>query len=319
MPLALANFVRPATVRMFSLRMIRSRWVSTVRTPTPSRAAISLLLRPSAIKTRTSRSRSESSAALADRDWPFLPSASSSSNTRETAGLKKPSPAWISFIARINSAGEVSLSKSPRAPRRIMRAMYSRLSCIVRITILESGTRLRSRVTASKPVIFGMLMSMSTKSGRSSLALRSASCPSAASPTTSRSSWADNRDLIPSRTMGWSSTSRSLIFLGFPFFTAWAFRDWRGLQRNAHHNFGPFAPLGFKHAHAPDEPRPFLHVHQPHAGGLGVRRARVEAPTVILDRHGQQGTPPGDRQRDPLGPRMLFNIVERFLDDPIHV
>jgi hypothetical protein len=48
-PWEIANFVSPATLRMFNFFMMRSRCVSTVRTPTPSWLAISLLLKPSAI------------------------------------------------------------------------------------------------------------------------------------------------------------------------------------------------------------------------------------------------------------------------------
>lgn len=45
-PWEMANLVNPATLWMSSLRMIRSRWVSIVRTPMPSIDAISLLLLP---------------------------------------------------------------------------------------------------------------------------------------------------------------------------------------------------------------------------------------------------------------------------------
>ena len=48
-PLAMANRVKPAMLWMLSLRMMRSRCVSTVRTPTPRLVAISLLLHPSAM------------------------------------------------------------------------------------------------------------------------------------------------------------------------------------------------------------------------------------------------------------------------------
>ena len=60
-PLATANLVRPAMLWISSLRMRRSRWVSTVRVPMLRRQAISLLQRPSAMWVRTSRSRFERS------------------------------------------------------------------------------------------------------------------------------------------------------------------------------------------------------------------------------------------------------------------
>src|SRR5581483_2642243 len=43
-PWAMANLMRPATLWTWSLSMMRSRWVSTVRTPMPRSAAISRLL-----------------------------------------------------------------------------------------------------------------------------------------------------------------------------------------------------------------------------------------------------------------------------------
>ena len=53
-PLTTANLVKPAMLWMSSLRMRRSRWVSTVRVPMFRRQAISLLQRPSAMQVRTS-------------------------------------------------------------------------------------------------------------------------------------------------------------------------------------------------------------------------------------------------------------------------
>src|ERR1035438_6732014 len=56
-PLAMANLIKPATLWMLSLRIRRSRCVSTVRVLMLRRQPISLLQRPSAMWVRTSRSR----------------------------------------------------------------------------------------------------------------------------------------------------------------------------------------------------------------------------------------------------------------------
>src|SRR4051812_37505613 len=64
------------------------------------------------------------------------------------------------------------------------------------------------RRVASMPSSSGMRMSMSTTSGSRSLAIVTAWAPSAASPTTSRSSSASRIILNPARTSAWSSAIR---------------------------------------------------------------------------------------------------------------
>ena len=64
------------------------------------------------------------------------------------------------------------------------------------------------RRVASMPSSSGMRMSMSTTSGSSALAIVTASAPSEASPTTSRSSSASRIILNPARTSAWSSAIR---------------------------------------------------------------------------------------------------------------
>ena len=64
------------------------------------------------------------------------------------------------------------------------RKMYSLLLCTERMSTLMCGASLRSTSVTARPFMPGMLMSIRTTSGDSSRALRRASSPSAASPTT---------------------------------------------------------------------------------------------------------------------------------------
>ena len=68
------------------------------------------------------------------------------------------------------------------------------------------------RLIASMPSIRGMRMSMRITSGRSSRARATAASPSAASPTTSKSSWVSRKSRNPIRTSSrWSAMSRRML------------------------------------------------------------------------------------------------------------
>src|SRR4029450_11400830 len=79
------------------------------------------------------------------------------------------------------------------------------MSCIVRTRTRVAGAASRIRSIALMPLDPGMLMSTSATSGRSVVALRTASSPSLASPTTSRSRWLLMSMRSPLRRTAWSS------------------------------------------------------------------------------------------------------------------
>ena len=72
---------------------------------------------------------------------------------------------------------------------------------MVRATTLIDGHSLTMRAVASSPFMRGMLTSMTTTSGCSVRPLRTASRPSAASPTTSMSASASRMARSPCRTI----------------------------------------------------------------------------------------------------------------------
>src|SRR5829696_2259633 len=76
---------------------------------------------------------------------------------------------------------------------------------MVTITTLVRGSSSFMAWVAASPSIFGILTSMRTRSGRRRRHCSSASCPSAASPTTSRSCSPASMLLMPERRRAWSS------------------------------------------------------------------------------------------------------------------
>src|SRR3990172_1903791 len=87
---------------------------------------------------------------------------------------------------------------------------------MVRISTCTPGSPSLIAWVASTPFSFGMLMSMTTTWGASLRASRTASSPSSASPTTSKSGCASRIIRMPSRTMAWSSAMRifTLVAVG---------------------------------------------------------------------------------------------------------
>src|SRR6266508_5806080 len=85
--------------------------------------------------------------------------------------------------------------------------MYLSSSCIVRTRIRVCGSASRIWRVASKPESLGIERSITTTSGLVSSALRVASAPSPASPTTSIPSLSRRIRTIPSRTIVWSSAT----------------------------------------------------------------------------------------------------------------
>ncbi len=130
------------------------------------------------------------------------PSANAPSTRRVTPGDSKASPRATARTPCRSTSGSVSLTRKPLAPTRSASNTYSSTSNVVRITILvrSSCSSCTIRRVASSPSMPGMRMSMSTTSGTSSDAMRTASSPSSASPTTWMSVCASSSALKPART-----------------------------------------------------------------------------------------------------------------------
>ena len=112
-PVSIANRVSPATVWMSSFFMRLSRWVSTVRELIPRSAAISLLLRPSAIRASTSRSLVVRRSKVAFPAVLLREPATTSVSCLAMLGLKNGSPPWTVRTASRTSAGPVSFRRYP--------------------------------------------------------------------------------------------------------------------------------------------------------------------------------------------------------------
>ena len=126
-------------------------------------------------------------------------------------GLKNVFPFWTSRMARHTSWAEVCLSRNPTAPDSVAFLTYASSLCAESMSTLVAGTALSTWRVASRPLSSGMAMSINTTSGRSFLASATAWRPSCASPTTSRSSSSSSILRNPSRTIMWSSASRTVI------------------------------------------------------------------------------------------------------------
>ncbi len=107
---------------------------------------------------------------------------------------------------RMISCGGWSLETCAAAP--VARARSRMPGSRVRKTILVCGRLSRSMRATSRPVMPGIELSRTIRSGRSSSALRAASFPSAASPTTLKSGSGSMSERRPSRTARWSSAMR---------------------------------------------------------------------------------------------------------------
>src|SRR4028119_2092644 len=89
--------------------------------------------------------------------------------------------------------------------------MRSSVSYAVKTTVLAEASVPCSLCSASTPSTFGMSRSRRITSGCTLSASLTTSSPSPASPTTSKSGWVPRTATRPSRSIGWSSATRSLI------------------------------------------------------------------------------------------------------------
>ena len=188
-------------------------WVFTVPSAMYNLPAISALVIPAAISTSTSRSRSVSRSSRGSAPSGFVGRVGTTwSSSRLVAdGAITASPAATVRIAFSRSPGRASFSMKPLAPALRALKTYSSRSKVV-----STSTRVRTpeatilRV-ASTPSITGMRMSIRTTSHCVRSTPVTVAAPSAASPTTRRSSSASISIRKPLRTSSWSSARNTVI------------------------------------------------------------------------------------------------------------
>src|SRR4051794_1123159 len=113
----------------------------------------------------------------------------------------------------MRSAGSVSLTRNPLAPARMASVTYSSSSNVVTTTTCTDVARgsLTMRCVACRPSRSGIRMSIRTTSGSRSRAIRTASSPRVASPTTCMSGSESMSARKPPRTRAWSSATTTRI------------------------------------------------------------------------------------------------------------
>ncbi len=192
-------------------------------------------------------------------------------------GLKNVFPLWTSRIALERTRAEVCLSRYPAAPSSITCSTYASSLCAERMRTLVAGSALRICRVASRPLSSGIAMSMTTTPGRSFLVSCTAWRPVCASPTTSMSPSASSNARSPSRTIAWSSASRTVI--GFMRVTR---SRPHAAERNLRPDGGAFARCGFDGEAAADHLHPLSHAEQPQSpdrlGGPARASPRKDLP-----------------------------------------
>src|SRR2546423_1281803 len=189
--------------------------------------------------------------------------------------------------------------------------MYFSSSYIVSATIPMCGdSRLMARV-ASTPPMRGMLTSIRMTSGCNSRVFSTASWPSRASPTTSRSPLSRKIAVRPSRTTRWSSAIRTLIRSTLPLL----------LRRDGDIDEHPGAvPLPRLHAgRSPDQASPLVNPFQAKRLPFGrvLRHGlHIETDPVVLDRALDPAFRDGQGDRGPVRLGVLLDVAERLLHDP---
>ena len=214
-PVSYATTTSCARSRQPSLSSSRLTWVLTVATDRYSAAATSLLDLPAATCWSTSRSRSVSCAraSSAGRAAARGCRANSAISRRVIAGASRASPAATMVMASSSFSGGVSFSTNPLAPPRSASKTCSSWSKVVTMRIRGGGSWSPSRMTlvASSPPMIGIRMSISTTSGLSARAWRTAWTPSLASPTTLRPGAESTSTMNPARTSASSSAISTRI------------------------------------------------------------------------------------------------------------
>src|SRR5262249_2746351 len=153
-----------------------------------------------------------------------------------------------------------------------------------------------------------MLMSMTTISGERARVCCMASSPSAASPTTVKPS-RSSKERKPWRTKaGWSTGCMRASIL-----------DLRRENGNPNIKTSATAGGGVEVQSAADSGDSFFHAGQSQAGALAwfLDKGMVEADTVVLNFAREKVRVLIDVDRNGRGSRVLHNIIERLLKNPV--
>src|SRR4029079_2784615 len=166
------------------------------------------------------------------------------------------------------------------------------------------GDFLVARAVTSIPFSRGMAMSRMATSGSSVSHSRRDSAPSAASPTISTPGSVSRSDLIPRRTMPWSSASSTLIRAFLP-------RRHRDVDLEG----GAGSRPRMEGEVPPYLPDPLLDPDQADARALLVH---VKADPVVVDAQVQAAAGIPQRPLHPSRARVPRAVRQGFLDDPVH-
>src|SRR5262245_34114957 len=172
------------------------------------------------------------------------------------------------------------------------------------------GWRSRRRARTLSPSASGSSRSSRTRSRASSPARSRASAPDAASPATSIPS-APSMLLSPSRTMGWSSTTRARTG------PSGTVRHGLGAAHGQFHRHAgaPAASAGDR-AGAPEQPRTLAHAGQTEAARGAGRLAGQEPHPVVPHLHAQPFFVKTQLDLHRGAARMPRGVGQRLLDDP---
>ena len=118
----------------------------------------------------------------------------------------------IAVTVLINVSVEAVFVRNASAPTANASCLASGESCIERTRILVEGASCRIFAAAWSPFITGILRSSTTKSGFSSRTKSIACCPFSASPQTVHGGCPLTIDLIPLRTISWSSARTTRMY-----------------------------------------------------------------------------------------------------------
>src|SRR5688572_1992463 len=148
--------------------------------------------------------------------------------------------------------------------------------------------------------------------------------PSPASQTTIMSFWLSMTSLRPSRTTTWSSASRMRsrpLGSGMLACCAEAYRRRRdGRDRNgrhAHKDGRTVAGRRLDLQGGANQRRTFLHAQQTEPAAVAVHSGQVETDAVILDDQRDLIGPPLENDLHVAGARVLGDVVEGLLRDPV--
>src|SRR3990172_3954655 len=170
--------------------------------------------------------------------------------------------------------------------------------------MVSMSTRMPGRAStmrrvASMPSRSGRLISISTRSGVSSIAFRSPSSAVLASPTTCRSGSAFNKAINPARNTPWSSAMSIRNAIG-----------------HLHQDRAPFSRDALDHQLSIQHLGAFAHAVQAHAHALR-RFTRREADAVILDDQYQAVRASRDENIHTGGAGMARHVIQRLLGDAV--